>query len=46
MSTHLYAFGSVCRGEVDPALDPESLPTRLRVSLIDNFGSGNQIKVF
>ena len=30
----------------DPALGPSSLPTRLRVSLSDNFGTDNDIKVF
>jgi hypothetical protein len=33
-------------GQVDPALGPSSLPTRLRVSLSDNFGTDNDIKVF
>ena len=33
-------------GQVDPALGPSSLPTRLRVSLNDSFGTNNQIVVF
>ena len=33
-------------GEVDPALGASSLPTKLRVSLSDNFGTDNNIKVF
>lgn len=34
------------RGQVDPALRPESLPTKLRVALSDKFGTDNQVVVF
>ena len=34
------------KGQVDPPLMPESLPTKLRVSLGDTFGRDNQIIVF
>jgi hypothetical protein len=33
-------------GQWDKALEPSSLPTKLRVSLGDTFGTDNQIKVF
>ena len=34
------------RGQVDPALKPSSLPTKLRVALGDEFGTDNRIMVF
>jgi len=34
------------KGQVDPALEPESLPTKLRVILSDYFGTDNKIMVF
>ena len=34
------------RGQVDPALEASSLPTKLRVALADKFGTDNQIMVF
>ena len=34
------------RGNVDPAPESSSLPTRLMVSLSDNFGTDNQVEVF
>ena len=34
------------KGQVDPALRPSSLPTKLRVALSDEFGPDNEIKVF
>ena len=33
-------------GQTLPALSPESLPTKLRVTLGDHFGTDNQIEVF
>jgi len=33
-------------GQVDPALEPESLPTKLRVALGDEFGTNNKLVVF
>ena len=33
-------------GQIYPALEPSSLPTKLRVALSDNFGTDNDIKVF